>query len=281
MRLPEPIHPSLGGRLDWTMFASYFKGKHSSRYFVVVMQDGHGAMHLAAANGHCETLQVLMELGADVHAQSYDGLSVMQVILSILHFATTPQLVIDKRVYSTKSKLRGVDGQYKRLILNNVQSFYRLTKHHARATILRPAAYRGVKETCARQETRRGGNLALVGNTCESGCGVRAHLMCGGTRAQVAAGFGQTEAVKVLAELGASPSACIQGVGTALHTAAAAGHLEAVAALLELGADPSSRDADGCTALHVAAAGGHSEVLRCLVEAADVDVHAPAQVRPH
>jgi ankyrin repeat protein len=60
--------------------------------------------------------------------------------------------------------------------------------------------------------------------------------------------------------------------GTGLHAAAKRGHADAVRLLLEHGADPSARDAgDNAYTLHFAAGYGHFETVRALLDAgADV-----------
>jgi ankyrin repeat protein len=68
------------------------------------------------------------------------------------------------------------------------------------------------------------------------------------------------------------------GGWTGLHLAAREGHLDAVRLLLEHGADPSAREAgDNTYPLHWAAAGRHLEVVRALLDAGG-DIHGLGDV---
>jgi ankyrin repeat protein len=88
----------------------------------------------------------------------------------------------------------------------------------------------------------------------------------GDTALHIAARHDQTEAIKVLVELGAKVNAKDDHGGTPLMEASGAGAGEAtINALIDLGANIDSQDRYGLTALSWAAAGGHENVVALLL----------------
>ena len=82
----------------------------------------------------------------------------------------------------------------------------------------------------------------------------------------MAAAYGKTECVKVLAPLFDLESRG-RGDQTALHFAAASGDAHTCAALIELGADTSARQFEGATPLHLVAIHNHPECGKLLMDA--------------
>ncbi|XP_049488758.1 IQ motif and ankyrin repeat domain-containing protein 1 isoform X2 [Panthera uncia] len=99
---------------------------------------------------------------------------------------------------------------------------------------------------------RRRGRVALVESEDRGG----------NTPLSEAAAGGQTLAIRLLAEQGASPNSKGAYGRTPLYRAAFGGHLEAVEALLELGADPRVYAEDGSTPEQVASLDAVVSVLR-------------------
>jgi uncharacterized protein len=104
----------------------------------------------------------------------------------------------------------------------------------------------------------------------ESDAGLaRAFSGDGFTALHLAAFFGHPEAVRLLLDRGADPTAVATseqiGPVQPLHSAAAAGGLDSVQLLLEHGADVNARQGGGFTALHAAAANGDAELARLLL----------------
>ena len=97
----------------------------------------------------------------------------------------------------------------------------------------------------------------------------RAFSRDGFTALHLAAFFSHPEAVRLLLDRGADPSAVATsdqvGPVQPLHSAAAAGGLDSVRLLLEHGADVNARQGGGFTALHAAAANGDTELARLLL----------------
>ncbi|XP_051122739.1 uncharacterized protein LOC127245757 [Andrographis paniculata] len=98
-----------------------------------------------------------------------------------------------------------------------------------------------------------------------------------------AAGHAQPEAVKVLLENNANPSANTEDDITPLLSAVAAGSLACLELLIKAGASVNT-SAGGATPLHIAADGGSSDIINCLLQAganpdaADEDGLKPIQV---
>jgi len=82
--------------------------------------------------------------------------------------------------------------------------------------------------------------------------------------------------IRLLLDAGVSPESALPGGETALMTAARTGKLDAVRALLDAGADPNLAEPGGQTPLMWAAADGHEAVVRELI-ARGADPHASLQ----
>jgi len=105
----------------------------------------------------------------------------------------------------------------------------------------------------------------------------------GWTPLHLAAFFGKGEAVRVLLNKGASPTArsTNQMANTPLHAAAAGKHAEIVKLLLDHGANANARQHGGWAPLHSAALNGDLDSARALLDAgADVSLRADNNQKP-
>jgi len=163
-------------------------------------QDGRVALQWAAVSGQAETVKALAELGADVRARDKDQLTALDWAKRNGH-ADTVEVLEDLVKASTK------EMKDKKFVVASLSAHLR-------------------------KDARRG---------------------C-------------VDDIRKLVTDGADVHSSGHGGLTALHWAAAGGHTEVVKVLEELGADVGAHDENGRMALHLAMDKGHQETVKLLLE---------------
>ena len=186
----------------------------------------------ASAQGRRETVQILLERGADVNAQGEQSSKALEAALS-----SRRQEIV--RMLLEKGAKINAQG-----------SFY--------ANALCTASRKGHKE--------------IVSMLLEKGVDVNARIRYLGNALQAASSNGHQEVVHILLENGADINAQRGNLGTALEAASRNGNQEIVCMLLKKGAGVNAQGGGDSNALQNASSGGHHEVVRILLEkGADVN----------
>ena len=207
-------------------------------------ESGATLLHLAAANGHTETVLLLLRLGACTSV-------VIGGHGTPLHLAA-----VGGHVSTVKAMLEAGCP------VDVVDSNGWLVLHAAAA----------------------GGNAEVVREVLSTGCDMNAADNDGRTPLHVAAWNGNTEAALELIRHGAEKAIVAGARGTPLHEAAEGGHVSTVKAMLEAGCPVDVVDSNGWLVLHAAAQGGNAEVVRevlstgCDMNAAANDGASPLHV---
>ncbi|XP_078582891.1 uncharacterized protein LOC144865784 isoform X2 [Branchiostoma floridae x Branchiostoma japonicum] len=191
-------------------------------------------LHLAAEHGHHETVTTLLTAGADVNVQDWQH-------RTPLHLAAE-----EACHHETVSALLAAGADV------NARNKWQKTPLHLAAGI-------GHHETISA--------LLAAGADVKVSDGQRK------TPLHLAAEKGNHETVSALLTAGADANVRDSGQKTPLHLAAEKGHRETVSALLAAGADVNARDSWKRTTLHWAAQNGHHKTVSVLL-AADADVNA-------
>ena len=204
-------------------------------------ENGATLLHLAAANGHTETVLLLLRLGACTSV-------VIGGLGTPLH-----QAAWGGHVSTVKAMFEAG------CLVDVVDSNGWLVLHAAAA----------------------GGNAEVIRVVLSTGCDMNAAANDSRTPLHVAARKGNTEAALELIRHGAEKAIVAGARGTPFHEAAVGGHVSTVKAMLEAGCPVDVLDSDGWLVLHAAAAGGNAEVVRevlstgCDMNAADNDGWTP------
>ena len=224
-------------------------------------KDGNTALHLAVLNGHTETVEALLVLGADVKAPNAAGHTACQLAVRKTNIEMASQLI----AYSASQKAHGVAG-------------------------LKDTDLQGTFLFAVKTE-----RLKLIDRLITLGVDVNAAGDDGQTALHIAVMIGNVDMVRQIMALGADRSARNADQHTALQLAVMQGHTEIVSLLLEptidhgpnspdnskyvpdlplatmeearrklvnvrisLGVDVDKRDHDGNTALHIAVMNNHT-----------------------
>eukprot|EP00435_Cladocopium_sp_Y103_P003126 s2634_g1.t1 len=187
---------------------------------------GKTPLFIAAENGHLDVVRHLVEVGADTDKTMADGATPLLIAAHNSHLEVVRHLV---EVGADKDKTMA-DG----------------------ATPLLTAAHNG--------------HLEVVRHLVEVGADKDKATADGATPLFIAAQNGHLDVVCHLVEVGADTDKAMADGATPLFIAAQNGRLDVVCHLVEVGADTDKAMADGATPLLIAAQNGHLEVVRHLVE---------------
>lgn len=185
---------------------------------------------VAAERGHAPLVQILLSIGADLHARDPQRKTSAMLASAGGHNGVLSTLI-------SKARLGGA-GSLSSLV--NAQ----------KANEWGPLLY-----------AAKSGNLDVVTVLLDSGAKIGTTTREGATALYIAAREGHSEVVKALAQCGCPVDACTRPGRTALLAAAAAGHSGTVSTLLSLGADPLHCDASGVSVYHEAACHTTDEVF--------------------
>ena len=192
------------------------------------------ALGWAAANGHREVVQLLLEKGANIEAAQSAGATSLYAAAGAGHLEVV-KMLLDKGA--------------------NIEAAQSAGARAAGVTSLYVAAWAGHLEV-VKLLLEKGANIEAAQNA-----GARA---AGATSLYVAAECGHLEVVELLLEKGANIEAAISAGATSLYVAAQCGQLEVVKMLLEKGANREVITIDGETMVDVAVRNGHKEVVKLL-----------------
>jgi ankyrin repeat protein len=249
---------------------------------VVNQTRGYGsALAAAATGGHTETVNYLVEQGADVNLQLQTGGygSALAAAAAIERTETVKYLV----EHGADVNLQLQTGGYGSALAaaaaarGHTETVKYLVEQGADVNLQLQNGWYGSALAAAAAAAR--GHTEIVKYLVEQGADVNLQLQTGGygSALAVAAARGHTETVKYLVEQGADVNLQLQneGYGSALAVAAAMGHTETVKYLVEQGADVNlqlQNEGYG-SAFAGAAAMGHTETVKYLVEqGADVNL---------
>ncbi|KAI0313369.1 ankyrin repeat-containing domain protein [Amylostereum chailletii] len=223
------------------------------------------ALYLAALEGHPDIVLLLLQNGADAHAQGRHYHSVLQAAAHKGHVEVVKVLLEFDADMGIQSDPSG--------------SALLAATRKGRAEIVSVLLEFGVNANLPGGEygsaLRAGaaeGHLEIVQLLLEFGADVNARHNRHVSALQAALGRGHNKVARVLLEFGADVHSWGGLYGTALQTAVCAGSLEAVLMLLEFGADANARGGYYGSALQAATSRGRHDIVQTLLErGADVN----------
>jgi len=236
-----------------------------------IARGGFTALHLAAMNGHIDTIRALKEMGGDLSVKCDNHGTPM-------HWAARREILkVLQEMQGTKIKepptpISDVEGQE---LLDAIKVWSDME------ALGRKGRQRPIH--CA----TRYGDLDAVKLLLELGEDISALDCNSNTAMHYAAAGGYLDIVKELKETGASISARNYRGSTPIHRAARFGSVHVIEALKEMGADILAEGYGGATILHYAVAGNQSRTLRMLknmgadVSAKDVEGETPGHWAAH
>ena len=173
--------------------------------------DGGSALHLAASEGNTETVQLLLEKGADINMKDKDENTALHLAAGYGQTETV-QLLLEKGAKINEMNDEGL-------------------------TALHLAASQGHTSIVKKLLNHRDADINIKGGND------------GSTPLHLATGYGQTETVQLLLDRGADINAKSNIANTALHSAAIHTHPDIVKLLVNRGADINITNDNGKTAL--------------------------------
>ena len=216
----------------------------------------HSPLGHAARQGDAELVQLLLERGARLEAESYSGTTPLWEAVAAGHEAVVRVLVAAGADPGAKSSDSG-------------RSVVDVAEEAGAENLIALLASARARAPCDLERFRHTvshGELDDVRAMLDAGCDARAELDNRKRNAlHLAAMWGRLETLQLLLEHGAQVEARDAVEMCALHLASAAGHVSSVRALLAAGAEVDPLNASGMTPLHMAAAKGHKEVVRRLL----------------
>lgn len=244
-----------------------------------IARGGFTALHLAAMNGHIDTIRALKEMGGDLSVKcDNDGTpmhwAARREILKVLQEMQGTEILIKE----PPTPISDVEGQ-ELLYIYAIKSWSDME-----TDLLAPGC-----EGCQRpiHYAARDGDLDAVKLLLELGEDISAQDSEGNTAIHYAAGGGYLDIVRELKEMGEPISARNYSGEMPIHSAALDGRLHVVEALKEMGANILAEDYGGATIMHHAAAGNQFRTLRMLknmgadVSARDFDGQTPGHWAAH
>ena len=246
-------------------------------------EDGETGIHIAVSRGDLETLDILLQAGANCEIKDeIEGWTPLmtaayyhlpEFIIRLLEGGPNANAIDEK--YASTALLIAIISQSK--ILNDSFSFGRQTQTQALKTI--HVLIEGGADIEA--QDKFGNTAILIANAIEATEIVEILKKAGASETGIeratfikAAEAGKMELVRELLDAGIDVNLANHRGQTALMLASVEGHIDTVHMLIEAGADLNINHSG--TALIAAIEGGHSEVAQMLIQAGtDANLKAP------
>ena len=222
-------------------------------------ENGMTPLMFAAATGHTECAEMLLDAGADVNARDNVG-------MTPLLFAA-----LEGRMDALKLLLaKGADMQAS---TKGGWTPLLLAVGHRHTGMAQFLLHSGANVNAANIEGATPLHVAATNNHCEMvellivhGASLETEDSYGWTPLMVAAAYGHASVVKLLLQAGASVDHRDENEWSAVHCAASAGSVGALRLLAERGADIAAMNQNRRTALSIASGLGYLDMVRYLVE---------------
>ena len=228
-------------------------------------------LHLAAAGGHVETVQALVDSGASINAENQTKqtpvmLAVKSCSVKLLQAMTssgdfhpdTPFhddsdgiVAIFQRTTFLHHGAAAGNSDFVRALLD-LRASVNATNDPSKETPLHVAAQKG--------------HLEVVQALLSRSAAINARDRIGQTPLFVAARSDRSEVARALLEKGAAADARVDDGLTPLHIAALRGHAQVVRVLVEMGASVEAEVGDGTRPVDLALKNGHGDVVSILQE---------------
>lgn len=216
-------------------------------------------LQLASDGGHISVAQELIDLDADVNAQSEEYGSALQAAARNGHEG------IAKLLLEEGADVNAQGGYYGKALqvasIGGNENIVKLLLEKG-ADVNAQGGYYGN----ALQAASAKGNEDIVKLLLEKGAGVNAQGEYGGNALQTASAEGNESIVKLLLEKGADVNAQGGYYNNALQAASARGYEDIVKLLLKEGADVNVQGGHYGNALQAASAGRHENIVKLLLE---------------
>ena len=212
---------------------------------------------VASCNGLSETVEVLLEQGADPTIMRDDKVNSLLLAcqnghLKIVELLTSKDVDLNVRFEDGRTPLMFAAQREHAGIVEH------LLKCHAHSNIIDKHGATALTIACRYGYTEVA--LLLLNNGADPNLCSKEHE----TPLMLAGQLGTAPIVKLLLEKGADPNVVHRNGGTALMVACQNGHIDVARLMLEGGADPDMRDSEGWTALMFATHHGRCDVVKLL-----------------
>ena len=233
---------------------------------------------IASSCGHTETVEVLLQGGANVNNTDSDGYSPLlyaitghkslQVIELLLKFGAQPNVFINGQNIADKAKEEGREDIYRLLEQFNVLNTTQKEKEEDQQ-LQHSSGYLTIPII----EAAKIGNIEVVKLQLKEHVNVNIQDEDGVTALMLASLNGHTQVVELLLKENADVNIQKENGRTALMLASLNGHTKVVELLLKENADVNIQNKEGVTALMAASQNGHTQIVELLLkENADVNI---------
>ncbi|OGE47259.1 hypothetical protein PENARI_c052G10296 [Penicillium arizonense] len=213
----------------------------------------------ASRNGYDETVQLLLDRGANVNAQGEDYGNALQVASSKGHDKIV-QMLLERG-----ANLNSLDQYYENALYG--------ASYGGHETIVQVLLERGANVNAqsgfygnALQAASFEGHDTIVQMLLERGANVNAQSGFYGNALQAASCGGRDKIMQMLLERGANVNAQSGEYGNALQAASCGGRDKIVQMLLERGANVNAQSEQYGNALYAASSGGYDQIVQMLLE---------------
>ena len=238
---------------------------------------------IASSCGHTETVDVLLQAGANVHNTDSDGYSPLvyaitgrkslQVIEQLLKAGAQPNVFINGQSIADKVREEGREDICKLLEqLNVLNTIQKQKEEEQQLQQLQQLQFSG-RLAISIIEAANKGNIEVVKLLLKENADVNIQDKNGVTALMLASLNGHTHVVELLLKENADVNIKNKQGMTALNLASLKGHTHVVELLLKDNANVNIQDKNGVTALMLASLKGHTQIVELLLkENADVNI---------
>ena len=232
---------------------------------------------IASSCGHIETVQVLLQGGANVNSTDSDGYSPLvyaitghkspQVIEQLLKSGAQPNIFINDQSIADKARKEGREDICKLLEQFNVLNTTQKEEEEEQQLHLSSGLAISIIEAAKK------GNIEVVKLLLKENTDVNIRNEDGWTALMLASHNGHMQVIEVLLKENADVNIQSEKGMTALMLASRYGHTQIVELLIKENADVNDQDKEGWTALMIASRYGHTQIVELLIkENADVNI---------